>query len=268
MKIFAPFEKLFTLPVLIAVNLVGILATEFVGGGTYFEETGLVHSIAILFVVLIIIRIFTDYAFSDHILKGFLKIQLGFFLFLGTIHVYEYLGLYVLNINDVVVESTAVLAYLIWIIGNIFAIQWVLRIYNKTSTNLVPIFGLVIALVASLIIGMHIFSSAIHEVPEWVHGTILTFVVASAIFSIWRLNQMKKIMPVFAEYARYANPAIVLVTLAVFSEYSESEGFLSIFGVSSTQNLYLSHFLIYAALSLLLIGFGKLKKPQGIYAEM
>lgn len=268
MKILAPFEKLVTPYVLIALNIAIMIGAEFVGGGVYFETTGLVHAFAIFFVALIIVRIFSDYAFSDHILRGFLRIQLGFFLFLGLIHVYEYLGLYVLNINDVVVESTAVLAYLLWIIGNTLAIQWVLRIYNKTSTNLVPIFGLAIALVASLIVGMHVFSSSIHEVPEWTHGVALSVVVVSAIFSIWKLNQMKKIMPVFAEYASYANPAITLVTLAVFSEYSESEGFLSIFGVSETQNLYISHFIIYAALSLLLIGFGKLKKPQGIYADM
>lgn len=268
MKILATFEKLLTVYMLIALNLAIILVAELAGRGTYFAETGLVHAVAIIFVGLIIVRIFSDYAFSDHILRGFLKIQLLFFLLLGLVHVYEYFGLYVLYINDVVVESTAVLAYLIWIIGNTFGIQWVLRVYGKSSSQLVLTFGTTIALTTSLIVGIHIFSSSIHEIPELAHAAVLSFMVVSALFSIWRLNQIKKIMPVFAEYARYATPAIVLVALAVFSEYAESEGFLGAIGISETQNLYISHFLIYVALSILLVGFGKLKKPKGIYAEM
>lgn len=268
MKILAPFEKLFTPYVLIALNLVIILCAEFVGGGIYFSETGLIHAIALLFVGLIIVRIFSDYAFSDHILKGFLKIQLTFFLLLGLIHVYEYLGLYVLNINDVVVESTAVLAYIIWLIGNTFAIEWVFRIYRQSSTKLVVILGAMIGLVVALAVTLHIFSDNIHGIPEWIHGATPSLLVLFAGLSIWRLNQIKGIMPVFSSYSHYAVPAIVLVALAGFSEYAESEGFFSTLGIPEVQNLYISHFLIYAALSLLLVGFGKLKKPQGIYAEM
>ena len=48
MKILAPFEKLFTPYALIALNLAIILSAEFVGGGTYFAETGLAHGIAIV----------------------------------------------------------------------------------------------------------------------------------------------------------------------------------------------------------------------------
>ncbi|MFZ2303610.1 MAG: hypothetical protein WAV98_02360 [Minisyncoccia bacterium] len=53
MKIFAPIEKLFTPYVLVALNIAIILSAEFVGGGTYFAETGLTHGIAIIFVGLI-----------------------------------------------------------------------------------------------------------------------------------------------------------------------------------------------------------------------
>ena len=268
MKIIAPFEKMFTPYVLIALNLAIIIGAEFVGGGTYFEQTGLIHAFAILFVVLIVARIFSDYAFSDHILRGFLKIQLGFFLFLGLIHVYEYLGLYIYMLNDEVVESSAVIAYLIWLIGNTLAIEWVFRIYRQSSAKLVSIFGTAIALLVSLIVTLHIFSQSIHEIPEWTHGVALSLLLASAVLSIWRLIQIKKIMPVFNDYARYAIPSIVLVAIAGLSEYAEAEGFFSTIGIPEIQNLYISHFIIYAALSILLIGFGKLKKPQGIYADM
>lgn len=268
MKILAPFEKMFTPYILLALNIAGILVTEFAGGGTYFAETGLVHAVAIFFIGLILIRIFSDYAFGDRILKGFLKIQLAFFMFLGFIHVYEYIGLYVININEVVVESSAVLAYLIWILGNIFATEWVFRIYRQSSAKLMATYGVAIALVAAIVVALHVFSSSIHGIPEWTHGVTLSLVAISGVISIWRVAQIKKIMPVFNDYARYATPAIILVTLASFSEYAESEGFLEAFGVSDVQNLYISHFIVYVALSLLFIGFGKLKKPQGIYADM
>ena len=75
-------------------------------------------------------------------------------------------------------------------------------------------------------------------------------------------------MPVFKEYSRYAVPAMLLLVLAAFAEYFESTGSLEALGVSEVQILYLAHFLMHAVLSFLLVAFGKLKKPTGIYAEM
>lgn len=268
MKIFAPIEKLFTPYALIALNLAIILSAEFVGSGTYFAETGLAHGIAILFVVLIIIRIFSDYAFSDYILRGFLKIQLAFFLFLGFVHVYEYLGLDVFMFNAEIVELSVMGSYLLWILGSLLALEFVFRIYSKKSILFTLIICTLIISGLLLLIGASISPVVAGILPEWLPVVILAGIVGFGIISILAIVKIREIMPVFASYSKFAIPAIILVIIASFSEYFESTGSLSVFGISDTQVLYFAHFFVYIALSLLLVGFGKLKRPTGIYAEM
>lgn len=268
MKIFAPFEKLFTPYALIALNIAIILGAEFVGGGTFFAETGLVHAIAFLFVGLIIVRIFSDYAFSDRILKGFLKIQLVFFLFLGFVHVYEYFGLHVYMFNDEIVELSATVSYFLWILGVLLALEFVFRIYQKKSALFFTTLSVIIAGCFVALIGANISSVFAESLPEWLPITMLVSIVLFGTLGILSIRKIRKIMPVFMEYSRYAIPAMILLVFTAFSEYFESTHSLNAFGISDIQNLYISHFLTYAVLSLLLIGFGKLKKPKGIYTEM
>lgn len=268
MKILAPFEKLFTSYVLIALNLAIILAAELVGGGAYFAETGLVHGIAIVFVGLIIVRIFSDYAFSDRILRGFLNIQLAFFLFFGLVHVYEYLGLHFLMLGDEVVELSVAWSYLLWFIGVILALEFVFRIYRKKSMVLTAILSMLLAVGFIGLIGANVSPLFAESLPAWTPIAILVLIVGFGVIGIFFIKKAREIMPVFEEYSHYAIPAMVLVVLAAFSEYFESTGALQAFGISEIQILYIAHFLVYAAASLLLIGFGKLKKPTGIYSEM
>lgn len=268
MKVLAPFEKLFTPYILIALNLAIILAAEFVGGGAYFAETGFVHGIAIVFVGLIIVRIFSDYAFSDRILKGFLNIQLAFFLFFGLVHVYEYLGLHFLMLGDEVVELSVAFSYLLWFIGVILALEFVFRIYRKKSMIFTAILSVLLAVGVLGLIGANVSPAFAQSLPAWFPIVILVLVTCFGAIGIFFIKKTREIMPVFEEYSHYAIPAMILVVLAAFSEYFEATGSLSSFGVSDVQNLYISHFFVYVALSLLLIGFGKLKKPTGIYSEM
>jgi len=268
MKILALFEKLFNPYALIALNLAIILSAEFAGGGEYFAESGLAHGIAILFVVLIIIRIFSDYAFSDYILRGFLKIQLAFFLFLGLVHVYEYLGLDVFMLSAEVVELSVMGSYLLWILGLLLAIEFVFRIYSKKSVMFTVILSALLISGFSVIVVASISPAVAVSLPEWFPLVILAGIVGTGIINILAIMKIREIMPVFADYSQYAIPATVLVVLAAFSEYFESTGSLSTFGISDTQVLYFAHFFVYIALSLLLVGFGKLKKPKGIYEEM
>ena len=268
MKILAPFEKLFTPYLLIALNLAIILSAEFVGGGAYFAETGLMHGIAIVFVGLIIVRIFSDYAFSDRILRGFLKIQLAFFLFFGLVHVYEYFGLHILGLDSEVVELSVVFSYLLWFIGIILALEFVFRIYRKKSIIFTVVLSALLAAGFLGLIGATVSGMSVENLPLWITPAILVGIVFFGIAGILSMRKIRKIMPVFEEYSHYAIPAMILVVLAAFAEYFESTGTLRSFGISDTQNLYIAHFLVYATASLLLIGFGKLKKPTGIYTEM
>ncbi len=268
MRIFSVFEKLFTPYALIALNLAIILSALLAGGGEYFAESGLAHGIAILFVALIIVRIFSDYAFSDYILRGFLRIQMAFFLFLGLVHVYEYLGLDVFMFNAEVVELSVMGSYLLWILGILLALEFVFRIYSQKSAMFTVILYTLLIGCFSVLVFASLSPVVAKSLPEWFPLIILSGIVGFGVISILAMVKIREIMPVFADYSRYAIPATILVILAAFSEYFESTSYLLTFGISHTHVLYFAHFFVYIALSLLLIGFGKLKKPKGIYAEM
>lgn len=117
------------------------------------------------------------------------------------------------------------------------------------------------------IVGMNFSEEAIEIVEESVPA-ILIASIGFGVAGIVNMLKIRKIMPVFMEYSYYAIPASVLIIIATFSEYFESSRILENFGVSETQILYITHFLLYGAISLLLVGFGKLKKPMGIYKDM
>lgn len=268
MKLLTPFEKLFTPYALVALNIAIILSAEFIGGGTYFAETGLVHAIAILFVALIVMRILSDYAFSDYIIKGFLRIQLAFFLFLGLVHIYEYFGINVFALRGVVVELSVMASYFLWVLGVLLAQEFVFRIYYKKTFLFTAVLSAIIVLGFLLLVGSNISNAFAESLPVWLPQVMLVGLAGFGVAGILSMMKIIEIMPVFREYSYYAIPAMVLLVLSAFSEYLESTYSLNAFRISDVQNLYISHFLIYAVLSLLLIGFGKLKKPMGIYAEM
>lgn len=269
MKILALFEKLFNPYVLIAFNILLILATQFVGGGTFFAETGLVHAVSLIFVGLIVVRIFSEYAFSDYILRGFLRIQLTFFLFLGFVHVYEYFGLHFFMLDHEAIELSAMLSYFVWIVGVLLALEFVFRIYYKKSTKFMAVLYALLAAGTVGLIGLNVSHEIVEEMEKWIPVATFVGILGFGTLAIVYTRKIRTIMPVFKEYSYYAIPAIVLMALTALSEYFESTHYLlDVFGISDIQNLYLAHYSMYAAFSLLLIGFGKLKKPKGIYEEM
>ena len=75
-------DRIFTAPVLVLINFLIIFACETVGGGKFFEDSGAIHGIAILFIVLAGSRLFTRYYLFDPELKILLRtslVAMGFF---------------------------------------------------------------------------------------------------------------------------------------------------------------------------------------------
>ena len=262
------FDKLINPTLLIVLNILILVASEFVGGGTYFDESGMIHAVAIVFVVLIVIRILSDYAYGDAMLKTFSKIQVGFFLFLGIIHVYEYLGLNVLPMRAEIVEFSVLSAYLLWFLGNVIALEFMFRSYTKRATFWCIPGCLLTGLLTVYLVWLNFSHNLIDALPSWAPHAALFAVFALAIGTSVALSRLKVIMPIFENYGKYAIAANVFVAIVAFSEYTEATGILTDRGFSATQNLYLSHYPVFIALSLLLVAVGKFKRPTGIYADL
>lgn len=261
MKSFSMIEKFFSPAVLVVLNIAIILIVEYAGGGRYFAETGLVHAIAIVFVVLIIARIFSDYEHSYKEIKGFLVVQLAAFFLLGIVHVYEYLGLHVLNLNSSVVELSVVMSYMIWFLCLLLSLELVSRAYYGGRGIVMWMLIAIISLVSLVLIGINISSSLVSYLPSAIGQMMLVFMVALAIMEVSSLAGVKQVLPVFFGFSNYSIPATMLLFVSAFFEYIESSGILSLFRMPDTQITYISHFLIYAVLSLLFVAIGKLKIP-------
>lgn len=263
------FDRLINSKLLLALAALFVLtiAAELISGIAFFPDSGMIHATVAVFVVLIVVRILSDYAYRDPILKTFSKIQVGFFLFLGIIHLYEFLGHSVFMMQQEIVHVSVLVAYLFWLLGNLAALEFVLRTYYRKSTFWASLTYVLLLLIAGLLIWLNLYSSAIVVAPQWLPlaafvGTVLLAILAST--ALWKL---KKIMPIFNKFAYYTIPGMVLVVFASLFQYTESMVLSVQTGMAPTNDMYLSHFAIFAALCLLLIAVGKFKRPTGIYAE-
>lgn len=261
-------EKIFTPLTLVVFNIAIIVAMEIVGVNTNFAENGAMHAFDILFVGLILLRIFSDYAYSDHILKGFLKIQLTFFLFFGFVHLYEYFAEYFFMIREDVVDLTVMASYFVWFISIFLSLGFVFQIYYKMSRWVTVALWGFFAICFTGLVAPNISAAVVAWFPLWFPKLILVGIVTFAIAGIFALRKLREIMPVFKVYSYYVITASILLTLNAFVEYFESIGGIPQLGISALQNHYLSHFVFYVSLSVLLVGFGKLEKPKGIYEDM
>lgn len=263
MKIPAPLENLLAPYSLAGIILAFVLLAEFAGGGLFFLESGLIHGMTIVFVGLIIIRILSDYASSDPVLKIFLRVQLAASVLLGLTHVYEYLGLYVLGLRSFIVELSVIAIYFVWFLCLLLSLELVSRAYYGGGRNIIVwVLSTIIVGALVAVIGINVSDTVASYTPLLMAQILLSFMVALAIMEVSSLESLQEVLPVFKSFSSYVIPATILLFFSAFFEYIESADILSLFNIQNTQITYFSHFLIYAVLALLLIGIGKLKNSR------
>ena len=279
-------DKIFNVYVLVAINILLICVVEFVETGFFSAAGGFLHKAALFFVALVIFRSFSEYSFKDPILKGFLNIQIFFFLILGSVHIYEYIKMgrgseegvttmgggmsmtsgMTMADSTVVVTSVALL-YFLWLVGNVLAQEFVSRIYHKRSFILLSIFTLLATLITSYVFARNFFDASVPNFSPRSYDLLAAITIIFGFFGVVYAVKLKNIMPIFERYNLFAIPAVFMVVIAALFGYSGYQEFFTQMGIGPTQTLYFSHFLIYMALSSLFIGLGRMKRPTGIYSE-
>ncbi|HTK05144.1 MAG TPA: hypothetical protein VL500_06160, partial [Candidatus Eisenbacteria bacterium] len=79
---------------LIAVNVLLIVAAETVGGGTYFYTTRLIQGVALLFMLLPLLRVFTNFKVYDPTILRVIQASLAALLIFTESHATAYAGHY------------------------------------------------------------------------------------------------------------------------------------------------------------------------------
>lgn len=249
-----------------ALNIAIIIATE--ASGEMFEEKGIIHLIAILFVILGVSRIFVHYDAYDRYLRLLIKGAVAALIVFSISHLVEFLGFVVLkNYNDAIFVNV-VNFYIMSMLMVALGAEYFLRAAkNKSATTAMGLFaGVVVFFVLTLLIFFKKVSISLE--PDSLMVYIYSVIVLAAFFlSLDRLLKIKKSVSIMSGFVGYFIAAFVLVTLAAL-QYILYDVIQDELGVSFLQIIYISHFLFYGALSLMFLAFARLARLGGMYSEI
>ncbi len=259
------FYGIFSFPGIIALNIVIIIAAEL--SGEFFLDSGIIHAIALVFVVAAFVGVFTQYYIADPISQKFLRLSSVALLVFAASHVVEFLGYRVFDMEEDAIFANVVNFYCISILLIMAGIEVIASAHEKRSAFIRWAIRFCIALFAALIavniendefISLDPDSSALYLYGA---GVALLYCVG-----LWRILSVKAIT-VLIVFVNYMNIGLALIVLSILPNmlYSVLEEGLKL---SDYQIIYFAHFTFFAALSYMLVAFRKLGALKGIYAEV
>lgn len=257
-------DKIFNIKVLITINLAIIVLAE--STGTFFLETGLIHIIALLFLILGITRIFVHYNTFDRYLKPLTWATVLSLVIFAVSHLTEYVsfnGLGEPYSHDLYVDVTNLYmtAMLVVALGAQFFLarrdkKW--NLFNGLSV------ALFLSTAFTLVGFLRMYNVSIepHEPDIYIYSVIVALATA---VSINRLLKVGRAVSIVRDFAIYISIAFGFVLLAAL-QYSLYE-VLEHAGMQDYKIIYLGHYLFYIALTILFLAFPKLIQKGGIYPK-
>lgn len=258
------FEKIFNHWTMLGLNVLIIFIVEFTG--TLFADTGLIHLIAIIFIILGASRIFVHHDVYDQYLKPFIHGGIFALITFAASHVIEYTSHMYLNLPYDVISTNVINLYLASLLIITLGIEYFLRKIDKRSNILIPIIliGIISAFsaLATSLSGREI--SLDPDKPLMYIYTLAIIIVT--VFGIARLLRIKKHVSILVNFINYFVAGYLLIGFSSL-QYVLYEVFLSL-GIPLFRIVYTSHFLFYGALSLMFLAFVRLAQLGGIYTEI
>lgn len=258
-------ERIFGSVFFVILNIVIILAVETTG--SFFFETGILHAIALFFVLLAFVRIFVNYKTYDQFLDK-IKHASVFALFVFAVsHLVEYVNMMVLHRYNDAVFAGVVHFYLIGIVIMTIGAELFLVKYEHRS-NLFLKFAYLSILILAFFNMLFMFR------PELVSLEMDTFfpylyaflVISAFVVFLKKVLKLKNKISISKQFLNYLSCSVVLICIAtvpnIFYEFLEEDLHLPFF-----QMVYFSHFAFFIALSLMFLSYKKLAALPGLYAE-
>lgn len=256
-------EKIFSHWVLLFINVAILILVELTG--TFFMETGLIHLIAILFIILGASRIFVHYDIHDQFLKPFIISGIIALLLLSVSHILEYASYAYFFFPYETVAANVANLYLASLLMIASGIIFFLSRVEKNLVIFKYIFpaGAAVCLIATIIFFLY---PTLFPKIEWLQYFYLTIVIGVAFVASSQLIFLKRHVSIMVNFINYFNAAFLLMAVATLL-YILNEP-LEELSISYMQVMYISHFLFYGALSLMFLAYSKFANLGGIYAEV
>lgn len=257
-------EKILNPWFLLALNIIILIATEM--SGRVFQEKGIIHLVAILFVILGISRIFVHYDAYDHFLHPLIHGGSAVLLVFSASHLVEFLGYLYFHIYEDAIFINVVNFYIMSMLVIAVGAEYFLRALSRGKMIMIGILSSGVAVFFLLTILIFLKKVLVSLEPDEPLIYVYSVLVLSAFFfSVNRLIKIKKHVSIMVGFVDYFIAAFVLITISAL-QYVLYDVIESV-GVPNFQIVYVSHFLFYGALSFMFLAFARLANLGGIYQE-
>lgn len=253
--------------ILIAANAAIIVAALTVGGGAFFYETGMIHAIALLFIVLAGVRIFTRYYLFDPELRILLHATLAAMAVFALSHVIELASFTLAHGYSDRAFANVINFYAVSLIIMLYGAETAIVRYRKAGEWKLAAIG---ASAIGLLVLTGLFMTGVLDVslePGEAAPYAYTLLIGIALASCavrWR--QVRAMYAWFSAFIDRVLLSAVMVAVAtapnVFYELLEKVG------VAERMSIYLSHFTFYAALSVMYLAFDRVQDLGGIHKDL
>ncbi len=249
----------------IILNVVIIAAVE--GTGTYFYDTGMLHIIALFFIVLAVIRIFMHYRTYDQFLDKIKHASIMALFIFAASHIMEYINFTVYRRYDDAVFITTIQFYLIGLASIAIGAELFLAKYDHRSYIQVTLLYLLsIALAISNIaisLNHNLITLKMNSGFPYVYTALTVLLLVIGISKMRRLKKKISISIGFLNYMMWSVSLIAITTIPnIYYEILEE-----VFHIPMFQTMYISHFIFFISLSLMFLSYKQLANLTGLYAE-
>lgn len=245
---------------LVLSNLAIILIGETFSNA--FIKYGIIDLLVFCLILLAIYRIATGMGLTDPLLRTFATgclIALLLFALSKIFWMVGFVDYHETNASNFVMGG---------IVSIIIGTEAFLRIYEKRSylmMRFLQFMALGFSIVALMaLIDYQLVDFYLGGIRDYLYTSFMVVVVA---IGLLRLNKIRKTVPIVSGLATATMIMVVLTVIATLPEilYVFLTGFVNVHHVQVTL---ISHFTLYAALSILFLAFEKLRNPGGIYGKL
>ncbi|MBI2450103.1 MAG: hypothetical protein HYV47_01045 [Candidatus Nealsonbacteria bacterium] len=255
--------------IFILINALIILTTELFG--TLFFDEGIIHIIALLFVITAGISLARNYYLADPIFKKFLIASIFAFILFSASHISEFIQFHFSGGYNDHIFAITVNFYLTSILFMILGSEIFIRAYSgyRRSRIFIIIGGILIAIFIYLSFLFSVRPEAISLEPEGITPYLYGAASLLLAFLFWRrlLRLRKSLNPSFVGFFRSLKAMLIFVTVSmlfnIFYEFIEDGA-----GIPEYQIVYFSHFFFYGGLSIMFLAFEELLKVGGLIGDI
>ncbi|MBI3114844.1 MAG: hypothetical protein HYZ07_02685 [Candidatus Harrisonbacteria bacterium] len=258
-------DRIFNPVALLLLNIAIVAATELTG--TYFFDTGIIHVIAGGFIVLAVLRAFLHYYSYDAVLENFFHAALVASIVFAASHVAEFYSYRVLRLSEDATFANVANFYIVSLLVIAMGAEIFLTIRRRRRPVLIASYVLAAAIGTGFIIALFVNDKLVSLEPDspapYLYA-IVSFIVGAVAYV--RSEEIGRVVGISRHFVDYLLAGIVLIILSVlpnvFYELLEDAG------LPTHQIIYASHFLFYAALSLMFLAFRTISGLGGVYADV